>query len=331
MQDIELNKKIKCEICPRYCNLSEGQTGFCKVRQCKDGKIISTVYGYTAGAAIDPIEKKPLYHFYPSSQILSFGTFGCNMGCKFCQNHHMSKHEQDFAHSKKFMPEDIVAAAKKYHCKSVAFTYNDPVVFLEYAKDTAILCRQEGIKTVAVTAGYMNPKPREEFYSLIDGVNIDLKGFTEDFYNRNCLAKLEPILDTINYVANETDCIIELTTLLIEGENDNEDVLKRQFDQIAENLGEHVPVHLSAFHPDYKMLNKPNTSLNTLLKARALAKNAGLMYVYTGNIIDEESSLTICPTCKMKLIKRNGYNVQNLGISNGRCINCNTPIYGCFD
>lgn len=331
MQDIELNEKTQCNICPRNCKLSNNQLGFCKVRKCQDGKIISTVYGYTAGAAIDPIEKKPLYHFYPATKVLSFGTFGCNMGCSFCQNHHMSKHEQDFSHSQKFTPDEIVSVALKYKCKSVAFTYNDPIVFLEYAIDTAKLCKDAGIKTVAVTAGYINPAPRKQLYSLIDAANIDLKGFTADFYKKNCNAEIEPILDTIKYVANETNCTLELTTLLIEGENDNNEDLKRQFDWILNEIGDHVPIHLSAFHPDYKMMNKQKTSLQTLLRACNLAKEMGLLYVYTGNIIDLDSSTTICPTCKMKLIKRNGYNIQNIGVINGKCTNCKTPIYGQFE
>jgi len=195
-----LSGSKKCNICPRECQLQENQLGFCKVRKNVKGKIISTVYGYTTGLAVDPIEKKPLYHFYPKSSVLSFGTFGCNMGCIFCQNHYMSKHEQDFSLSKKVMPESVVETALYYGCKSVAFTYNDPVVFLEYAKDTAKLCREHGLKTVAVTAGYMNNP--ENFYYLIDAANIDLKGFSEDFYKRNCLAKLAPVLETIKYVAN---------------------------------------------------------------------------------------------------------------------------------
>ncbi len=323
-------KKIKCTICPHNCILKEGQKGFCLVRENRNNKIVSIPYGYATGLAIDPIEKKPLYHFYPNSKVLSFGTFGCNMGCKFCQNHHMSKHEQDFSRSIKALPDEIVKVAIDYNCKSVAFTYNDPVVFLEYAADTARLCRENGIKTVAVSAGYMNPEPRKELYSLIDAANIDLKGFTSEFYKKNCLAKIEPILDTIKYIANETDCKLELTTLLIEGENDNPDDLKRQFEWILTELGSNIPLHLSAFHPDYKLLNKPRTSLETLLKACNLAKAAGLNFVYTGNIIDINSSTTVCPACKRKLIVRKGYDIKIDGLFGNKCSNCGTEIYGEF-
>ena len=215
------NNKIKCIVCPRECVLSEGQKGFCKVRENKNGKINLIPYNFATGLAMDPIEKKPLYHFYPSSKVLSFGTFGCNMGCKFCQNYHMSKFEQNFDYSQKATPEMIVETAKKYFCKSVAFTYNDPICFFEYALDCAKLCREAGIKTIAVTSGFINPEPAKEFFRYIDAANIDLKGFSENFYGKNCLAKLEPVLNTIKYVTNETDCVVELTTLLIDGENTN--------------------------------------------------------------------------------------------------------------
>lgn len=326
--DTMLSKKTKCDICPRECELDENQTGFCKVRQNVGGQVVSTVYGYTTGLAIDPVEKKPLYHFYPKSSVLSFGTFGCNMGCVFCQNHHMSKHGQDFSLSKKAMPENIVATALYNKCKSVAFTYNDPVVFLEYAKDTAELCRESGIKTVAVSAGYMN-RP-QDFYPLIDAANIDLKGFSEDFYKRNCLAELAPVLETIKYAAKETDCVLELTTLLIEGENDDYDVLKKEFEWILENTGDKTPLHLSAFHPDYKMPQKPRTSSETLFRAWKLAKKVGLKNVYTGNIVDVESSSTICPKCGEILIKRRGYEIFDEKIIDGCCSNCGEKIYGKF-
>ena len=324
------NNKTNCNICPRNCLIAEGETGFCKVRKNQNGKILSTVYGNTTGLAIDPIEKKPLYHFYPSSKILSFGTFGCNMGCNYCENHHMSKHEQNYSLSQTISPKVIAETAIKYNCKSVAFTYNDPTVFIEYAADTAKICKAEGIKTVAVTAGYINPEPAKEFYKLIDAANIDLKGFSEEFYRKNCLAELQPVLDTIKYVTNETDCIVELTTLLIEGENDGEEDLKRQFDWILKNIGDEIPIHLSAFHPDYKMTDKQQTSLRTLLFAYNLAKSFGLKHVYTGNIPHIESSTTVCPICKRKLIERNGYETRILAIHNGKCTNCGNEIYGKF-
>jgi len=324
------NNKIKCMVCPRECVLSEGQKGFCKVRENKDGKINLISYNYASGLAIDPVEKKPLYHFYPSSKVLSFGTFGCNMGCKFCQNYHMSKFEQNFDYSQKATPEMIVETAKKYSCKSVAFTYNDPTVFVEYATETAKLCQQEGIKTIAVTAGYINPNPAKDFYRYIDAANIDLKGFSENFYGKNCLAKLEPVLNTIKYVTNETDCVVELTTLLIDGENTDAEELKNEFDWILNELGEDIPVHLSSFHPAWKFSDRERTKVETLFMARNLAKEIGLNYVYTGNIIDIGSSTTVCPTCKRKLIIRNGYNTEILALKDGKCQNCGCEIYGKF-
>lgn len=329
-RSLNVKGQIVCDICPRKCKLDENQSGFCKVRKNINGKITSTVYGYTTGLAIDPIEKKPLFHFYPKSKVLSFGTFGCNMGCVFCQNHHISKHEQDFSLSQKISPEEIVSLALKYNCKSVAFTYNDPIVFLEYAQDTAKICKEKGIKTVAVTAGFMNKEPREDFYTLIDAANIDLKGFSEDFYKKNCLANLAPVLETIKYVANQTKCVLELTTLLIEGENDNYQTLKNEFEWIIEYTGAKTPLHLSAFHPDYKMLQKKKTNNGTLINAYKLAKEIGLKNVYTGNIIDIQTASTICPNCGEILIKRNGFNVFDEKIINGCCFKCGEKIYGEF-
>ena len=326
-----LNNKIKCTVCPRECLLAEGQKGFCRVRQNKNGKIDLIPNNYATGLAVDPVEKKPLYHFYPSTSVLSFGTFGCNMGCKFCQNYHLSKFEQNFDYSVKATPEMIVATAKKYNCKSVAFTYNDPVVFIEYAIETAKLCRQEGIKTVAVSAGYMNLHAAKDLYSYIDAANIDLKGFSEDFYAKNCLAKLEPVLNTIKYVSRETDCIVELTTLLIDGENTSDEILKNEFDWIINELGDEIPLHLSAFHPAWKFSDRSNTKTETLFSAYSLAKETGLKYVYTGNIADAATSATVCPVCKRELIKRYGFNSEITGLKDGKCINCGHKIYGKFD
>ncbi len=324
------NIKIKCEICPRECLLKEGQAGFCRVRRNIKGEIKSEVYGYTTGLCIDPIEKKPLYHFYPGSEVLSFGTFGCNMGCIFCQNHHMSKHDQDYSLTYKAKPEYIVETAKKYKCKSVAFTYNDPVVYIEYAVDTAKLCQREGIKTVAVTAGYINPKPREKLFENMDAVNIDLKGFTENFYKRNCYAKIGPVLDTIKYAVRETNCEVEITTLLIDGENTDTEILKREYEWIITNVGEEIPLHLSGFHPDYRMKNKEKTRYETLIRAYRAGKEIGLKNVYTGNIVDTETSATYCPNCGEKMIERKGKEIEIINMKEGKCNKCGSTIYGSF-
>lgn len=323
------DNKVQCTICPRNCKLNEGQAGFCQIRKNINSQIVLTSYGYNTGLAIDPIEKKPLYHFYPGTKVLSFGTLGCNMGCQFCQNWHISKSKADprINHTE---PEKIVEIAKKMSCKSVAFTYNDPVVFFEYAVDTAKLCRDNGIKTVAVTAGYINPEPRKEFFAYMDAANIDLKAFSEEFYKKNCLTSLSPILDTIKYVKKETNCWLELTTLLIEGENDSDDEIKRECEWIVEELGEDVPLHLSAFHPDYKFMDRPPTRLSTLLRAYEIAKAAGLNYVYTGNIVDPRTSTTFCPSCKKALIVRRGYEILEKNMQNSHCQFCGGKCSGAF-
>ena len=320
----------QCTICPRNCKLKKGQHGFCHVRENYEGNIVLNTYGYNTGLAVDPIEKKPLYHFYPGTKVLSFGTLGCNMGCMFCQNWHISKSKQNSKTLMPNSPKEIVEMAKKYGCKSVAFTYNDPVIFFEYAIDTAKICHENGIKTVAVTAGYINPEPRKEFFQYIDAVNIDLKGFSEKFYTKNCLAHLDPILDTIKYVKNETQTHLELTTLLIEGENDDDETLQEEITWIMENLGDQTPLHFSAFFPAYKFLNTPPTSKETLFKAYNLARKMGLKYVYLGNILNIETATTICPRCKMAVIKRDGYNVSEINLIEDKCKFCGYKINGQF-
>jgi len=329
-QNILKGNKTQCSICPRDCELSEGQSGFCQIRKNVNGDIVLTSYGYNTGLAVDPIEKKPLYHFYPGSKVLSFGTLGCNMGCQFCQNWHISKSKGDPTKLNHTEPERIVELAQELGCKSLAFTYNDPIIFFEYALDTAKLCRDNGIKTVAVTAGYINPEPRKEFFAYMDAANIDLKAFSESFYQKNCLAHLDEILDTIKYVKNETNTWLELTTLLIEGENDSDDELKAGCEWIVRELGIDVPLHFSAFHPDYKMLDKPPTSFTTLLKAYEIAKEAGIKYVYTGNIPDTKTSTTFCHNCSKPAIIRNGYALLEYNLQKGYCKFCGTKCSGVF-
>ncbi len=323
------DERIQCLICPRKCILSKGQEGFCHIRKNTDGKIELSSYGFNTGLAIDPIEKKPVYQFYPQTPILSFGTLGCNMGCLFCQNWQTTKNKADCKNLNKTSPEEIVQIAKKYNCKSVAFTYNDPIIFFEYAIDTAKICRQEGIKTVAVTSGFINPEPAKEFFKYMDATNIDLKGFSEEFYKRNCLAHLKPVLDTIKYVSNETDCWVELTTMLIESENDSNDMIKEECDWILNNLGDCVPLHFSAFFPRYKFSNRKQTDFSTLLRAYSIAKNAGLKYVYTGNITNIETSSTYCKNCSTPVILRNGYELIEYNLNeNGSCKFCGTKCDG---
>ena len=325
------NEIIQCEICPRFCKLKNNQEGFCRTRKNVNGEIIFTKYGQTTGLAIDPVEKKPLYHFYPNSKVLSFGTLGCNMGCLFCQNWHLTKKDSPIKPDEYFYtPQEIVDITKKYNCKSIAFTYNDPVVFFEYAKDVAILAHRENIKTILVTAGYINPKPREELFKYIDAINVDLKGFSEEFYQKNCLASLKPVLDTLCYIKQKTNIHLEITTLLIEGENDDKKILKDECRWIVENLGKDTILHFSAYHPSYKF-NKEKTNANTLFKARQIALDEGLNYVYCGNIIDEKTSTTYCKNCKKPIIKRNGFNIAEVNLDDeNRCIYCKTKCIGEF-
>lgn len=326
-----LDDKVQCTICPRNCKLVEGQKGFCQVRENVKGKIVLATYGYNTGLAVDPIEKKPLYHFYPGTKVLSFGTLGCNMGCLFCQNWHTTKTKvKNYQGQNYTEPKKIAQLAVELGCKSVAFTYNDPVIFMEYAIDTAKECRGLGIKTVAVTAGYMNPAPRAEFYSYIDAVNVDLKAFSEEFYKKNCMAQLEPILDTIKYIKHNTNCWMELTTLLIEGENDTAEEVKKECEWIVENLGTDVPLHFSSFYPAYKFMDHRPTKLSTLVMAYGIAKNAGIKYVYTGNTLDVETSTTYCDSCSKQVIKRNGFEVLANNLEHGHCKFCGEKMAGIF-
>lgn len=325
-----MDNKIQCTICPRNCKLDEGQCGFCQIRKNINGKVLLTSYGYNTGLAVDPIEKKPLFHFYPGSKVLSFGTLGCNMGCQFCQNWHISKSKED-PHINHTEPDKIAELAMQLDCKSVAFTYNDPVIFFEYAIDTAKICHEMDIRTVAVTAGYINPEPRVEFFQYMDAANIDLKGFNEDFYKKNCLAHLEPVLDTIKYVKNETNCWLELTTLLIEGLNDSDEDLQKECEWIVQNLGVDTPLHFSAFHPAYKLQNIPPTKFSTMLKAYNIAKSAGLRYVYLGNVFDVNTSTTYCHACSKELIIRDGYSLGEINMENGHCKFCGAECAGAFE
>jgi len=325
-------ERIQCDLCPRYCRLREGQRGFCYIRQAHGGDIVLTSYGRASGFCIDPIEKKPLNHFYPGSSVLSFGTAGCNLGCRFCQNWDISKAREDERLTSAALPEDIAREAKKHSCKSIAFTYNDPVIFAEYATDTAVAAHELGIKTVAVTSGYISHEARGEFYAYMDAVNIDLKAFTQEFYGKICLAELEPVLDTLKWIKNETDVWLEITTLLIPGHNDSSEEIKKLTEWVLENLGAEVPLHFSAFHPDFKMMDVPPTPPSTLSRARSIAKKTGLHHVYTGNVHDPEGQSTYCPSCNNLLIERNWYELGEWNLDKARsCRFCGTGLAGRFD
>ncbi len=324
--------RIQCDVCPRYCKLHEGQRGLCFVRARQADRIVLTTYGRSSGFCIDPIEKKPLNHFLPGTPVLSFGTAGCNLTCKFCQNWDISKARaldrvQDLA-----SPAAIAEAAARSGCRSVAFTYNDPVIFLEYAVDVAQACRERGIKTVAVSAGYICAEPRIELFRHMDAANIDLKGFTEGFYKGLCSGRLQPVLETLEYLEHETNVWFEITTLLIPGENDAAAEIEAESRWIMEHLGPDVPLHFTAFHPDWKMLDTPPTPPATLQEARRIAQAAGLRYVFTGNIHDPEGQATYCHVCDAVLIGRDWYDLTAWTLTaDGRCNACGTPCAGIFE
>jgi pyruvate formate lyase activating enzyme len=323
--------RMQCDLCPRYCKLKDGQRGFCFVRQREGAQMILTTYGRSSGFCVDPIEKKPLNHFYPGSSVLSFGTAGCNLGCRFCQNWDISKAREFDRLADQASPEEIARKARELGCKSVAFTYNDPTIFAEYAIDVAQACREAGVKTVAVTAGYITAEARPEFYQHMDAANVDLKGFTEDFYHRLCYAELQPVLETLVYLKNETSVWLEVTTLLIPGENDSDDELQRASDWFAEHLGPDVPWHFSAFHPDFKLTDHPPTPPETLTRARRIALSKGLRHVFTGNVHDPEGGSTWCPGCGKCLIRRDWYRLGEYHVRDGACAFCGTRIAGHFE
>ncbi len=322
--------RIQCDLCPRECKLHEGQRAACFVRANKNGEMILTTYGRSSGFCIDPIEKKPLNHFYPGSSILSFGTAGCNLACKFCQNWDISKSRDMDRLMDAASPSAIAQAAQRHGAKSVAFTYNDPVIFAEYALDTADACHALGIKTVAVTAGYMHLEPARAFYAKMDAANIDLKAFTDEFYFKLCGGRLQPVLDLIAMVHHETSCWIELTTLLIPGYNDSDVEIRALADWCCKELGPDVPLHFSAYHPDYR-LDAPATPPAALQRARRIALEVGLRYVYTGNVHDKTGGATCCPGCGATVIERDWYEILSYALDDaGRCQRCGAAIAGRF-
>jgi pyruvate formate lyase activating enzyme len=324
--------RIQCDLCPRYCHLKDGQRGLCFVRARQGNEMVSTTYGRSSGFCVDPIEKKPLNHFLPGTPVFSFGTAGCNLACKFCQNWDISKSREIDTLADSASPEQIAGTALKLGCRSVAYTYNDPVIFLEYAIDTARACQERGLKSVAVTAGYICEAPRREFFAHMDAANVDLKAFTEDFYHKLTGGHLQPVLDTLEYIHRETDCWLEVTTLLIPGKNDGDDEIRRLVEWYQEKLGPDVPLHFSAFHPDYKMTDLPATPPATLRRARRIALDAGLHYVYVGNVHDAEGDSTWCPGCGKRVIERDWYQLGEWRLGDaGQCTHCGHQIAGVFD
>ncbi len=324
--------RVRCDVCPRECKLHEGQRGLCFVRAAQGGEIVLTTWGRSSGFCVDPIEKKPLNHFLPGTPVLSFGTAGCNLSCAFCQNWDISKSRETDTLADRATPEVIAAAAVKLGCRSVAFTYNDPTIFFEYAIDVAQACRAVGVKSVAVTAGYMSPAPRAEFYRHVDAANVDLKAFTEEFYFKITKSHLQPVLDTLQYIKHETKTWLEITTLVIPGENDSPGEIERLSRWVVEKLGPDVPLHFSAFHPDYRMLDKPRTPQTTLSMARRIAMEQGVRYAYVGNVHDVGRQSTYCHQCGACLIERDWYALGRWRLDGeGKCLSCGTHCAGVFD
>jgi pyruvate formate lyase activating enzyme len=323
--------RLQCDLCPRDCILKDGQRGACFVRQARDGHMVLTTYGRSSGFCIDPIEKKPLNHFLPGSSVLSFGTAGCNLACKFCQNWDISKSKDMDRLMESASPERIARSAQELGSASVAFTYNDPVIFAEYAIDTADACHALGIKAVSVTAGYMQPEATAEFYSHMDAANVDLKGFTNDFYVKQCAAQLQPVLDFLIYLRRHTQVWFEITTLLIPGLNDSDEEIRAESEWIGKELGTDIPLHFTAFHPDWRMTDRPPTPPATLSRARRLASEVGLSNVYTGNVHDRDGGTTHCPRCQQAVIVRDWYQILAYHLDNdGCCTYCGAPIAGRF-
>jgi pyruvate formate lyase activating enzyme len=324
--------RVECQICPRLCKLHENQRGLCFVRGNLGGAVVLLSYGRSSGFCIDPIEKKPLNHFLPGTPIFSFGTAGCNLACKFCQNWDISKSREMDKLMDQASPEAIARAAQEAQCRSVAYTYNDPVIFHEYAIATAQACRELGIKSVAVSAGYQCAEPRAEFYRYMDAANIDLKAFTEDFYHKICGGHLQAVLETLEYIKQETSVWLEITTLLIPGENDSDGELENLTQWVVEHLGPDVPLHFSAFHPDWKMLNTMPTPPSTLLRARQIALKNGVHYPYVGNVHDKDGASTWCHHCGQLLIGRDWYVLSEWTLTpEGCCNRCGTACAGVFE
>ncbi|MDY6891391.1 MAG: AmmeMemoRadiSam system radical SAM enzyme [Pseudomonadota bacterium] len=326
------NGKVQCDLCPRFCRLNEGQRGLCFVRGREQDQIRLFSYGRSSGFCIDPIEKKPLNHFLPGTPVLSFGTAGCNLACKFCQNWDISCSQQTDRLCDQARPSELAAAAARHGCRSIAFTYNDPVIFHEYALDVAKASHEQDIRSVAVSAGYVCPEPRREFYAVMDAANLDLKAFSEQFYKKICGGALQPVLDTLEYIYHETATWLEITTLLIPGKNDSDAELKALTHWIRTRLGAQVPLHFTAFHPDWKMLDVPATPIRTLRRARQIAREQGLQFVYTGNLPDPEGNTTWCPQCGSAVICRDGYLITGWNLTaKGCCARCHYPIPGVFE
>ncbi|HET6438260.1 MAG TPA: AmmeMemoRadiSam system radical SAM enzyme [Anaeromyxobacter sp.] len=324
--------RVRCTLCPRDCRLRDGQAGFCFVRENRGGQLVTTAWGRSTGFAVDPIEKKPLAHYLPGSTVLSFGTAGCNLGCRFCQNWEMSKARlSDQRAEDDWTPERVVDLARQEGTPGIAFTYNDPVIWAEYAIDVARAAHQAGLYTAFVTAGYVTPEARAEIFPHMDAANVDLKGFTEGFYSKLTLAHLAPVLDTLEWLAREARTWVEVTNLVIPGWNDDPAETRALSRWLVDHMGPDVPLHLTAFHPDFRMRDVPPTPPATLRRARELALSEGLHHVYTGNVHDPAGQTTYCPSCGEAVIERDWHAVRRVRLRGSACAGCGTRIAGRFE
>lgn len=320
------DQRVRCTLCPRYCEIGAGQSGFCFIRKNEHGTLVSLAYANPYAVQVDPIEKKPLAHFLPGTQILSLGTAGCNLGCKFCQNWDISKAKYDQQRAQTLWPEQVVQLALAQNCPSIAFTYNEPTIWAEYAIDIAKVAHEYGLKTVMVTAGYVSLEALPEIYEHIDAANIDLKGFTENFYRKTCLAHLQPVLETIKQLKQRGTTWIEITNLIIPTLNDARDEIRELCLWLLEYVGPEVPLHFTAFHPDYRLMHLPRTPSAVLEEARLLAMDLGMHYVYVGNMHTREGNNTYCPQCRELLIERSWHNVRAAHITGSACPQCGHPV-----
>jgi pyruvate formate lyase activating enzyme len=327
--EADANGRVHCYLCPRHCHINPGQAGFCFIRVNQGGRLYSLGYGAPAALQIDPIEKKPLNHFLPGTRAFSMGTAGCNMGCFFCQNWDISKSRQDQVHSQTVPPEDVPLLALKYGCDSIAFTYNEPTIWGEYVIDICKAAKSRGLKTVMVSNGYITREAFHDIYDHIDAANIDLKGFTENFYGKITLTHLAPVLETLQWLKNETKVWFEMTNLMIPGLNDGLEETRKLAQWILEKLGPDVPLHFTAFHPDFKLRDKPRTPPETLHAARRIAREVGLHYVYEGNIYSDGAN-TLCPNCGELLIRRSWHDVLENHLQDGACARCGLGIAGAW-
>jgi pyruvate formate lyase activating enzyme len=319
--------KIHCYLCPRHCHIGDGQSGFCFIRINRGGKLYNLGYASPAAIQMDPIEKKPLNHFLPGTTVFSMGTAGCNMGCFFCQNWDISKSKHDQVHSSYLPAEDVVLLAIRYGSPSIAFTYNEPTIWGEYVVDICAAAKEHGLNTVMVTNGYITYEAFHDIYDHIDAANVDLKAFTEDFYGKLTLTHLQPVLETLQWLKNETNVWFEITNLIIPTLNDDPKETRKLTEWIVNNLGPDVPLHFTAFHPDFKLRDKPNTPPSTLHQAREIAREVGLHYVYEGNIFSDGAH-TLCPGCGMTLIRRSWHDVLVNRLKDGKCPQCGYAIAG---